>query len=106
MSVDETLLRSRAGIKPRSLSPSEIGEARPVPGSFREPEPAAPSPVKDPDYQPPHKKSDPLPRPGDAYRACARFLNRLSVEQKLLHFVTRNFACEGYAYSDLRRLRW
>ena len=60
----------------------------------------------EPDYQPPPKKSDPLPKPGDAYRAHARFLNRLSSDQKLIHFVDKDCWCEGYAYSDLRRVRW
>jgi hypothetical protein len=55
---------------------------------------------------PPPKKSDPLPRPGDAYRAHARFLSQLSSEPKLLHFVRGDFTCEGFRYTDLRRLRW
>ncbi len=48
------------------------------------------------------RKSDPLPRPGEAYRAHARFLNRLASDPKLIHFVSNNFICEGYCYSDLR----
>jgi hypothetical protein len=58
------------------------------------------------EYQPPPKKSDPLPKPGDPYRACARFLNRLSVEPRLIHFVDKDCWAEAFAYSDLRRVRW
>jgi hypothetical protein len=58
------------------------------------------------DYQPPPKKSDPLPRPGDKYRACARFMNRLHADQRLIHFVDAECWCEGFAYTDLRRVRW
>jgi hypothetical protein len=72
----------------------------------RRPEPEALPDAGEQDYQPPPKKSDPLPRPGDAYRAHARFLNRLQHDQRLIHFVDRNCWCEGYAYSDLRRVRW
>jgi hypothetical protein len=91
-------------------SPAEIGEdtqpheadqaGDPPPGTDTAHE------AGEPDHRPPAKKSDPLPKPGDAYRACARFLNGLSVEQRFLHFVTKDFVSEGFAYSDLRRLRW
>jgi hypothetical protein len=103
MAVDETLLRGRAGIKPRSLSPSEI-----ISDTVRAaaPQPEIKQVVPDPDYQPPAKKSDPLPKPGDDYRAHARFLNRLAEEQRFIYFVTSDFVCEGFAYSDLRRVRW
>jgi hypothetical protein len=58
------------------------------------------------DYQAPPKISDPLPQPGDAYRPHARFLNRLSTDQRLIHFVDKDCFCEGLCYSDLRRVRW
>jgi hypothetical protein len=103
MAVDETLLRSRAGIKPRSLSPSEINDS--VRAKAPEPETKPPAPEES-EYQPPPKKSDPLPKPGDGYRAHARFLNRLGNEQKLIHFVSKDFVSDGFAYSDLRRVRW
>lgn len=58
------------------------------------------------EFQPPPKKSDPLPKPGDPYRACARFLNRLNTEQRLIHFVDKDCWAEAFAYSNLRRVRW
>jgi hypothetical protein len=47
-----------------------------------------------------------LPKPGDRYVACARFLTRLHTEQRLIHFVDHQCRCERLAYSDLRRVRW
>ena len=85
--------------KPRLRSPADIVE------SDRH-YPQTRSAILEQDSQPPPKKSDPLPRPGDRYRACARFLNRLSSETRLIHFVLGDFTCEGFAYADLRRLRW
>ena len=75
------------------------------------PPPEPPRPVVEPEapeaeYQPPPKKSDPLPRPGDAYRAHARFLNRLVSDPKLIHFVAKDYTCAGYSYADLRRVNW
>ena len=29
-----------------------------------------------------------------------------SVDQRLIHFVDKDCWCEGFAYSDLRRVRW
>jgi hypothetical protein len=43
--------------------------------------------------------------PGEEYRACARFVDRLQAEQKMLHFVLKNGTIEGFSYSDLRRVR-
>ena len=102
MAVDETLLRSRGGMKPRAISPSEISDN----DRSLAPEPENKPAAAEPEYQAPPKKSDPLPKPGDGYRAHARFLNRLGNEQRLIHFVTSDFLCEGFAYSDLRRVRW
>jgi hypothetical protein len=58
------------------------------------------------DHVPPPKKSDPLPKPGEAYRACAQHLSRLGTDQRMLHFVRRNFDVESFSYADLRRIRW
>ena len=57
------------------------------------------------EFQPPPKKADPLPQPGDAYRAHARFLSRLGSDQRMIHFVHGDFACDGFSYHDLRRVR-
>lgn len=97
--------------RPGGVPPSEPLEGRMPPPRARDrgagwPEPGRVPEAGEPDYQPPAKKSDPLPRPGDAYRACARFLNRLSTEQRLIHFVDKDGWAEGFAYSDLRRVRW
>ena len=51
--------------------------------------------IPEAEFQPPPKKSDPLPRPGDAYRAHARFLNRLSTDPKLIHFVAKDCWLRG-----------
>lgn len=106
MAVDETL-KNRLSIKRPLPSPSEIGDAAKQPATPVAPGRGTPAvPPEKTDYQPPPKKSDPLPRPGDAYRACARFLNRLSTEQHYLHFVDKDCFCQAYAYGDLRRIRW
>jgi hypothetical protein len=78
------------------------------PATPPEPPPAAVAGPVTPEaeYQPPPKKSDPLPMPGDAYRPHARFLNRLSTDPKLIHFVRKDFSREGFSYADLRRVRW
>src|SRR5487761_2116449 len=48
------------------------------------------------------EKADPLPRPGDDYRANARHGNK---PEMTLHFVTRDFAYEGFSYADFERVR-
>jgi hypothetical protein len=107
MAVDESLLRGRAGIKPRSLSPSEINDHVRAPAPEPVPKTEPPPETAEADYQAPPKKSDPLPKAGDKeYRAQARFLNRLANEQRMIHFVTGECVYEGFAYSDLRRVRW
>jgi hypothetical protein len=63
-------------------------------------------PRPEPEYSPPPKKSDPLPSPGDAYRACAAYLNRLAAGERLIHFVDKDCFSVGFCYSDLRRIRW
>jgi hypothetical protein len=91
MATDDSFLRAR----PKSTLLPDFGKARTV-----EPEP-------EPDgQQTPAKKSDPLPQPGDPYRAHARFLNRLVADTPLIYFVLGDFSHEGFRYSDLRRLRW
>jgi hypothetical protein len=87
-------------------SPGELADGLPNLAADRGPvRKQAPEAVPE-DYQPPPKKSDPLPRPGDQYRAHARFLNRLHGDQRLIHFVDQHCWCEGFCYSDLRRVRW
>ena len=108
--------RPQSGVKdtlsrgPKLPSPGQIGGGAPPFARDRAgdttPEPDTTPLPAEPDYQPPPKKSDPLPRPGDAYWPHARFLNRLSSEQRLIHFVDKECWSEGFAYSDLRRLRW
>ena len=75
MAVDETLIRNRSAIRPRTLSPGEIGEntggeardsPRPEFGHYRVAEPEDLPAGNEQDYQPPAKKSDPLPRTGRA----------------------------------------
>jgi hypothetical protein len=86
-------------------SPSEIATAArgslvvPINGEASKPD-ASPD-----DFSSPIKKSDPLPLPGEEYRAAARFANRLQTEQRTLHFVLKDGTFEGFAYSDLRRVR-
>jgi hypothetical protein len=99
-------------------SPGEIGDGErphgrgPHRGHGQEPQPESAPPPPEPESsseaerQPPQKKSDPLPRPGDAYRAQARFLNQLSSDPRLIHFVDKDCWSVGFAYSDLRRVEW
>lgn len=47
-------------------------------------------------------KVDPLPRPGDAYRAAGRHGNKPDLT---IHFVTKSYAYEGFSYADLERVR-
>ncbi len=47
-------------------------------------------------------KGDPLPRPGEPYKVHARHSNKQEVT---LHFVTKDFAYEGFAYADCERVR-
>lgn len=88
-----------------------IGNPTGKPTAAPPPEPPRPA-VTVPDitvieeYQSPPKKSDPLPRPGDSYRPHARFLNRLVTDPRMIHFVMRDFTCEGFSYGDLRRVSW
>lgn len=48
------------------------------------------------------EKADPLPRPGDAYRANARHGNK---PEMTLHFISKDFAYEGFSYADFERVR-
>ena len=100
MAVDETLKRP-AFVKRDLLGlVSSIRPAEPEPLP-----PAMPATVEEPEFQPPPKKSDPLPKPGDSYRPHARFMNRLGSDQKFIHFVHGDFICDGFTYHDLRRVR-
>ena len=47
-------------------------------------------------------KPDPLPRPGEAYRVHGRHGNKPDLT---LHFVTKEFAYEGFSYASLERVR-
>jgi hypothetical protein len=91
MATDDSFLRAR----PKSTLLPDFGKARTV----------EPKPEPD-EQQTPAKKSDPLPQPGDPYRAHARFLNRLAADTPIIYFVMGDFTREGFRYSDLRRLRW
>jgi hypothetical protein len=85
----------------RSLMELVTNSAPPVPPAAA----AVPLVVpEEPDYSPPPKKSDPLPKPGDRYRPYARFVNRVSEEQKYIHFIHGDFIRIGFAYHDLRRI--
>ena len=69
--------------------------------------PAPPmTPVVDPEALPPPKKTDPLPRPGDAYRASAQYMSRLGTGERMIDFVDRDCFSEAFSYSDLRRVSW
>ena len=100
MAEDDTLKRERPAYAKRSLMELVAGAAPPPNGA------AVPGAVEEEaEFSPPPKKSDPLPKPGDRYRPHARFLNRMSSEQKLIHFIHGDFVCDGFSYHDLRRVR-
>ena len=87
--------RNHDGERPRRPA-ADRAEGEPAPDAGRKP-----------DYQPPPKKSDPLPKPGDAYRAMCPLsqpAERRAAADSLRRL--RIAVCEGFAYSDLRRLRW
>lgn len=73
-------------------------------------EPAAKEPPSPPPAEGPQAdagaatpdKLDPLPRPGEAYRVHGR---HSSTPELTLHFVTRDYGYEGFAYADLDRVR-
>jgi hypothetical protein len=48
------------------------------------------------------EKPDPLPRPGEAYRVHGRHGNK---PELTLHFVTKDFAYEGFSYANLDRVQ-
>ena len=50
----------------------------------------------------PDDKVDPLPRPGDAYKVAGRHGNKPDVT---IHFVTKEYAYEGFSYGDCERVR-
>ncbi len=101
MAVDESLKRP-AFVK-RNLMElvSNVAPAE----APAEPVPLPPPAYNEPEFQPPQKKSDPLPRPGEGYRPHARFMNRLGSDQRMIHFVHGDFVCDGFTYHDLRRVR-
>jgi len=48
------------------------------------------------------EKTDPLPRPGDAYRAAGRHGNKPELS---IDFVAKDYSYEGFSYADLERRR-
>lgn len=104
MAMDDSDVLERRAVKGRLPSPSEIiRDARSyLPDRQRQPSGDADAD----DGQAPAKKADPLPMPGDPYRANARFLNRLQTPQPFLHIVMANGDIEGFSYGDLRRVRF
>lgn len=80
-----------ARISPSSIRSQMQRPREPAP-EIEEPTPAPASPDKD----------DPLPRPGDAYRVHGRHGNKPDLT---LHFVTRDYAYEGFSYADCERVR-
>lgn len=82
--------------RPRSISPSSIR-------ALREQGQAAAAHSETPEHggQVP-ERDDPLPRPGDTYRANARHGNK---PEMTLHFVLKDFTYEGFTYADVERVR-
>ena len=102
MAADEILLTDK--IRRAYRSPSEIAAARggsvvPINGNGEQADAGTDESTS------PAKKSDPLPLPGEEYRASAQFMNRLQSEQRILHFVLKDGTVEGFSYGDLRRVR-
>jgi hypothetical protein len=73
--------------KPAAVPPRP---ADPLPEGQSSPEPA--------------KKADPRPKLGDAYRANAKFLNRLEERQVMIHFVAADCLPRGFSYTYLERI--
>jgi hypothetical protein len=48
------------------------------------------------------ERSDPLPRPGDTYKAASR---HAAEPQLALHFILKDFSYEGFSYGDFERVR-
>ena len=108
MAVDDSLLRGRPPIRPRPISPSEIVEhgrqayaAEGVAGTAYPPE-ARPEAATPPAGQAVPERADPLPRPGDAYKACGRTANR---PQLTLFLVGKDYLPDGFSYANLERVR-
>lgn len=83
-------------VRPRSFSPSSI---RSQLQKTAEPAASAETPGQEGMVS---DKTDPLPRPGDDYKANARHGNK---PEMTLHFVTRDFSYEGFSYADIERVR-
>lgn len=79
--------------KPRSTILDEISRAE----AARRPETATEPVVSDA-----LERSDPLPRPGDAYLAHAR---RAAKPQMMLFFVQKDYLPNGFAYANLEQVR-
>ena len=98
MAVDETLKRP-AFVK-RNLMELISNAPVEVPA-----DPVSLPASDEPEFQPPPKKSDPIPKPGDRYRPHAQFMNRLGGDERLIHFIHGDFTCDGFTNHDLRRVR-
>jgi hypothetical protein len=83
---------STARVKPRSTLLEDMARAT----TARSPETSP----DDGDDGP--ERSDPLPRPGDPYRAHAR---RAAKPQMMLFFVQKDYLPNGYSYANLERVR-
>jgi hypothetical protein len=64
--------------------------------------PTPETPATVPDAAPSDKAADPLPRPGDAYKAAGRHGNKPDLT---IHFVLKDYSYEGFSYADLERVR-
>jgi hypothetical protein len=100
MAVDDKLMSRAAALR----SPSMIRDMNRS-AAFVQAEPAA---VAEPMTQSesPGKKADPRPKPGEAYRPCARFMNRLEERQTTLHFIAGDCTPTGFPYANFDGIRF
>ena len=66
------------------------------------PKPETPAEVVPDAALPDSDKVDPLPRPGDRYKAAGRHGNKPDLT---IHFVMKDYSYEGFSYADLERVR-
>jgi hypothetical protein len=86
MATDDSVLRMR----PKSTLPTASGRA------------AVQAEVPETPSSPVAERADPLPRPGDPYKAYA---NRMPHPQMTLFFVSRDYLPDGFSYASLERVR-
>ena len=89
--MDDSLTRSRFSPSSIRSQVQSATEAAPKPEAAVA-VPATPSP----------DKADPLPRPGDAYKAHGRHGNKADLT---IHFVLKDYSYEGFSYGDFERVR-